>query len=273
MYQPEVAYAGASTPAPTSSSARIPHRLKAIEVYKGKPIFYSLGNFCFDQPRWVLDEGRRRSPEHKAHMDNYGWTYDPEYEEWYAVPAGEPQVDARRRSTSSTRRSTGSRFLPIMINKRAQPEILKSRRSAVRRRRHATSARSPRARTSTPSTPSTATKSSSSSAESSPYRRTGGTDDRLSSTAFRSLEGPGRGRPATRCGRASRAAVPQRGDHRRAAVTCRRTCCRSRSCRWTARAARTSRPVRGGRGLAADDRGGLAAGRPIGSGGVSARTG
>jgi poly-gamma-glutamate capsule biosynthesis protein CapA/YwtB (metallophosphatase superfamily) len=27
-----------------------PHVLKAIEIYRGKPIFYSLGNFCFDVP-------------------------------------------------------------------------------------------------------------------------------------------------------------------------------------------------------------------------------
>ena len=77
MYQPEVAYAAIDAGARPDSRLHA-HRLKAIEVYKGKPIFYSLGNFCFDQPRWVLDIGRRRSPEHKAHMDNQGWKYDPE---------------------------------------------------------------------------------------------------------------------------------------------------------------------------------------------------
>ena len=59
-----------------------------MEIYRGRPIFYSLGNFCFDQPRWALDKGREQSPEHKAHMDRQkDWTYDPEYEERYAVPA------------------------------------------------------------------------------------------------------------------------------------------------------------------------------------------
>jgi poly-gamma-glutamate synthesis protein (capsule biosynthesis protein) len=97
--------------------------LKAIEVYKGKPIFYSLGNFCFDQPRWVLDEGRRRSPEHKAHMDNYGWKYDPEYEEWYAVPP-ENRKSMLVRVDIVDKKIDRVCFLPIMINKRAQPEIL-----------------------------------------------------------------------------------------------------------------------------------------------------
>jgi poly-gamma-glutamate synthesis protein (capsule biosynthesis protein) len=122
MYQPQVAHAALDAGADMIIGTH-PHRLKAIEVYNGKPIFYSLGNFCFDQPRWVLDEGRRRSPEHKAHMDNYGWKYDPEYEEWYAVPAENRksmlvQIDIRDKKIDRVA------FLPVMINKRAQPQIL-----------------------------------------------------------------------------------------------------------------------------------------------------
>jgi len=26
-----------------------PHQFQGIEIYKGKPVFYSLGNFIFDQ--------------------------------------------------------------------------------------------------------------------------------------------------------------------------------------------------------------------------------
>jgi poly-gamma-glutamate synthesis protein (capsule biosynthesis protein) len=122
MYQPEVAHKAIDAGADFIIGTH-PHRLKAIEVYQGKPIFYSLGNFCFDQPRWVLDEGRRRSPEHKAHMDNQGWKYDPDYEEWYAVPPENRksmlvQIDIAGKAVERVA------FRPVMINKRAQPELL-----------------------------------------------------------------------------------------------------------------------------------------------------
>jgi len=43
-------------------------RLKAVELYKGKLVFYSLGNFRFDQPRRVR---RLCPPDHRrpAHRD------------------------------------------------------------------------------------------------------------------------------------------------------------------------------------------------------------
>jgi poly-gamma-glutamate synthesis protein (capsule biosynthesis protein) len=122
MYQLEVAHAALDAGADVIVGTH-PHRLKAIEIYKGKPIFYSLGNFCFDQPRWVLDEGRRRSPEHKAHMDNYGWKYDPAYEEWYAVPE-ENRKSMLVRMDVRDKKIANVSFRPIMINQRAQPEPL-----------------------------------------------------------------------------------------------------------------------------------------------------
>jgi poly-gamma-glutamate synthesis protein (capsule biosynthesis protein) len=99
-----------------------PHRLKGIEIYRDRPIFYSLGNFCFDQPRWALDEGRRRSPEHAGHMDRQNWTYDPEYEEWYAVP---PENRKSLIAVIEVDGGTIGRIVvrPVMINRRAQPEL------------------------------------------------------------------------------------------------------------------------------------------------------
>jgi Bacterial capsule synthesis protein PGA_cap len=99
-----------------------PHRLKGIEIYRDRPIFFSLGNFCFDQPRSILDQGRRQSPEHAGHMDRQGWTYDPAYEDWYAVPAENRkslmaviEVDDRKVSRVAVR--------PVLINERAQPVV------------------------------------------------------------------------------------------------------------------------------------------------------
>ena len=122
MYEKDVAHAAIDGGADVIHGSG-PHRLKAFEIYQGKPVFYSLGNFCFDQPRWVLDEGRRRSPEHAAHMDNQGWTYDPEYEEWYAIPA-ENRKSAMTRIDVTDRGIEEVSFRPVMINKRAQPEVL-----------------------------------------------------------------------------------------------------------------------------------------------------
>jgi hypothetical protein len=125
MYQPEVAHKAIDAGADVIVGTH-PHRLKGIEIYKGAPIFYSLGNFCFDQPRWALDEGRRRSPEHKAHMDSQrDWTYDPEYEEWYAIPPeNRKSMLVRMDVDTKTKKITRLCYLPIMINKRAQPQIL-----------------------------------------------------------------------------------------------------------------------------------------------------
>jgi poly-gamma-glutamate synthesis protein (capsule biosynthesis protein) len=126
MYQPEVAKAAIDAGADMIMGSH-PHRLKAIEIYKGKPICYSLGNFVFDQPRWVLDEGRRRSPEHKAHMENQKWKYDPDYEEWYAVPAENRMTMMMKIDIDPEKKSIERvAFLPILINKRAQPEVLKN---------------------------------------------------------------------------------------------------------------------------------------------------
>ena len=123
MYQKEVAYAAIDAGVDIILGHH-PHRLKGIEVYKGNPIFYSLGNFCFDQPRWVLDEGRKRSPEHAAHMDKYGFRTDPEWDEWYAVPA-ENRKSMLVKCDIVDKKIRRVCFLPIMINNKAQPRVLR----------------------------------------------------------------------------------------------------------------------------------------------------
>ena len=49
-YQREVAHAAIEAGADMILGHH-PHVLKAIELYRGKPIFYSLGNFAIEQPR------------------------------------------------------------------------------------------------------------------------------------------------------------------------------------------------------------------------------
>lgn len=80
------------------------HILKGVEVYKGRVIFYSLSNFAFDSP------GRPQ--------------FDPEYPT-YGFP-----TDSRKsmlvKCVVSDKRIQAVSFLPVMINKQGQPEILKS---------------------------------------------------------------------------------------------------------------------------------------------------
>jgi poly-gamma-glutamate synthesis protein (capsule biosynthesis protein) len=96
------------------------HILKGVEVYKGKPIFYSLGNFAFDVPaRFVLDD-----PGYQQMRQRYPWEVDPEY-----VGYGYP-VDSRKTLIVKCRIERKGivrvSFLPALINKHAQPEVLKS---------------------------------------------------------------------------------------------------------------------------------------------------
>jgi poly-gamma-glutamate synthesis protein (capsule biosynthesis protein) len=64
MYQKEVAYAAIDAGADLIVGHH-PHMLKGIEVYKGKAIFYSMGNFAFDLPLDVrLDRHRKMTEKH-----------------------------------------------------------------------------------------------------------------------------------------------------------------------------------------------------------------
>lgn len=55
-YQADVAYAVIDSGADVVIGTH-PHCLQAIEVYRGKPIFYSLGNFAFEVPEHLGREG------------------------------------------------------------------------------------------------------------------------------------------------------------------------------------------------------------------------
>lgn len=69
LYQPEIAYAAIDNGCDLVLGTH-PHCLQAIDVYKGKFIFYSLGNFAFEQP-----EARARRGV-------------SEYLSFYGIPAG-----------------------------------------------------------------------------------------------------------------------------------------------------------------------------------------
>ncbi|MER6176125.1 CapA family protein [Streptosporangium sp. NPDC001681] len=103
-----------------------PHVIKAIEVYAGKPIFHSLGNFCFDNPRRLIEEARARNAEFDHLIGSHQSILEPtEYDEWYHPYTISPdqvlsmigQVDI------VDKRVARVSFRPVVINKRAQPVV------------------------------------------------------------------------------------------------------------------------------------------------------
>ncbi|MFC1988015.1 CapA family protein [Chloroflexota bacterium] len=92
-----------------------PHILKGIETYKGKVIFYSLGNFAMDSPVTRTISGRFRSSSHpnQPNLDYPTYKYP---------------VDSRKtimvKCLISDKKIERISFLPFMINKLGQPEPL-----------------------------------------------------------------------------------------------------------------------------------------------------
>lgn len=97
-----------------------PHLLRAIEVYKGKPILYSLGNFCFQSEtttplpadayeRWKLD------PLGGTPGDFYDKRYDHDRRGFPADPIYWESVVAELRFQVGTRRFKGARLHPIVM--------------------------------------------------------------------------------------------------------------------------------------------------------------
>lgn len=94
------------------------HILKGIEVYKGKPIFYSLCNFGFDSMR----KRRKDITRIVVSRESYKLAPDPEYPT-YPFP-----VDSRKTIIAkfiiSDKKIEKVSFLPCMVNKQSQPEVL-----------------------------------------------------------------------------------------------------------------------------------------------------
>jgi Bacterial capsule synthesis protein PGA_cap len=102
-----------------------PHILKAVEIYRGKPVFYSLGNFCFDMPRDLLEAGMARNPEFRELIESHRAIKTPtDYHEWFAGYAMSPdQVLSVIATVELAPDASIRRILcrPVAINTRAQP--------------------------------------------------------------------------------------------------------------------------------------------------------
>ena len=102
-----------------------PHILKAVEIYRGKPIFYSLGNFCFDMPLDLIKAGMARNAEFRELIESHGTFAKPtDYDEWFAAYAMSPdQILSMIASVELAPDASIRRILcrPVVINTRAQP--------------------------------------------------------------------------------------------------------------------------------------------------------
>ncbi|MBF0673112.1 MAG: CapA family protein [Salinibacterium sp.] len=95
------------------------HILKGVEVYKGKAIFHSLGNFAIELP---MDEEHANRPSFKHLMSLHpGW--EPDIGGMFNFPP-----DSRKSMVVSCDIDGGGvsrvRFRPVMIDRMAVPELL-----------------------------------------------------------------------------------------------------------------------------------------------------
>lgn len=118
-YQKELGYAAIDAGADAILGHHA-HILKPIEIYKRKPIFYSLGNFAFDLhlPESVLNSHKWR----EMMALNPSWTIDPRYKA-YPFPADSRMTLGARLRISNNKIDKIS-FMPALINEDSQPRFL-----------------------------------------------------------------------------------------------------------------------------------------------------
>ncbi len=96
-----------------------PHILKGIEVYRGKPIFYSLGNFAIEQPQ-AFNADILKSESFK-HLMALNPAIDP-----LRLFVGPPdsQMSMIARLEVEDGRIVGACFQPVMISDGSEPHVL-----------------------------------------------------------------------------------------------------------------------------------------------------
>jgi poly-gamma-glutamate capsule biosynthesis protein CapA/YwtB (metallophosphatase superfamily) len=125
-YQKDLAYAAIDAGADLVLQHHA-HILKGIEVYKGKVIFYSLGNFALELPAPASSQGR---PQHLKEIAQ--WETHPEYlphAKWDPLcPTFPFHPEARKtlmvKCIITNKQIKRVSFLPVYINNQAEPEVL-----------------------------------------------------------------------------------------------------------------------------------------------------
>ena len=115
MYQAQIAHAAIDAGVDIIFGHH-PHILKGIEVYKGKVIFYSLNMFGFDWPPGVTTE------MFEDVCKRYDYTIDPEYPHFPFLKDALKTILVK--CTIADNKIERVSFLPALVNKQNQPEIL-----------------------------------------------------------------------------------------------------------------------------------------------------
>ncbi len=119
MYQREVGHAAIDAGADAIVGHHA-HILKPIEVYRGKPIFYSLCNFAFEQE--LPPETIRSARFQEMLALSPGWVLDGTYKSYPFPPDSRMTMAAKL--TISGRKVTRVSFLPAFIEEDSRPRFL-----------------------------------------------------------------------------------------------------------------------------------------------------
>lgn len=98
-----------------------PHLLKGVEVYKGKVILYSLGNFAIEQPSAFMKDLYKTARHRQIEELNPQWDEKREY----PLPP-ETRKSLIVKCLISEKRIKRISFLPVYLSVRSEPQILKS---------------------------------------------------------------------------------------------------------------------------------------------------
>jgi poly-gamma-glutamate capsule biosynthesis protein CapA/YwtB (metallophosphatase superfamily) len=100
------------------------HILKGIEQYKGKTIFHGLCNFVTVTRALAPDPAQDSQQWAMRRKELFGFAPDPEYPTYPFHPEAKQTIIAK--CTISEGKITRTSYLPCLVNKRGQPEILKN---------------------------------------------------------------------------------------------------------------------------------------------------
>jgi poly-gamma-glutamate capsule biosynthesis protein CapA/YwtB (metallophosphatase superfamily) len=117
-YQRQVAHAAIDAGA-DAIFGHHPHIMKGVEFYRGKPVFYSLGNFAIEQPHvWDPAITRTESFRHLVSLNPH-WNLDSAY----MLPE-ETRITGAAKLVLRDGKVAEIRFLPAWIGDDSAPEML-----------------------------------------------------------------------------------------------------------------------------------------------------
>jgi hypothetical protein len=100
------------------------HILKGIEVYRGKVIYHGLSNFVNVVRHLTVDPSKGPDQWAKRRKEIFGFEPDPEYPPFYPFhPEAKNSIIATCTIEGGKIERVG--FLPCLVNKKGQPEVLK----------------------------------------------------------------------------------------------------------------------------------------------------